>query len=93
MLLGAAIACLVSALFPIWPVWHVGTWEATGELGMLWTSLFYFPFQSSTLWPGVLLEYAVASPLILAIGAALGAIVEYNRRHKFTPESSGQPDP
>jgi hypothetical protein len=34
---------LVSTLLPIWTVWYIGPWEATGEAGPLWRALGMLP--------------------------------------------------
>jgi hypothetical protein len=34
---------LLSTLLPIWTVWYIGPWEATGERGTLWSAMRLLP--------------------------------------------------
>ena len=34
---------LVATFLPIWTVWYIGSWEATGERGTLWIALRMLP--------------------------------------------------
>ena len=36
---------LAALLLPVWTVWYIGPWEATGERGMIWSVLRMAPYN------------------------------------------------
>jgi hypothetical protein len=68
---------IVSALLPIWTVWYIGPWDATGESGSLWTVVRVIPHDIQTVGlPNFAANYCVSNVMTAGFFLLLGFGIE-----------------
>lgn len=92
---GLLVLLIAGAALPVWQVWYVGPWEATGEAGFLWQSLALFPdnVRESDFGYGLSCQFhnLVQALVVFVIGAALaqGVLNARDRRRRLRRRSDG----